>query len=100
MRFHAARTKPNIRARCRPSLVCRTVGVEYDMDHRGLYEEPTWRHLPQSMKADRGHSDIALGGSQEFPPLRKNSVAVRPARYWCCAEDNAAQIHEGSTYYI
>jgi hypothetical protein len=43
MRFHAARTNPNF-GRAAAHRRLQNVGVEYDMDHRGLYEESTWRH--------------------------------------------------------
>ena len=43
MRFHAAKTKPNF-GRTAAHRRLQNVGVEYDMDHRGLYEESTWRH--------------------------------------------------------
>jgi AraC family transcriptional regulator len=42
MRFQTVRTKPNIR-RAAAHRSLRTVGVEHDTDHRGIYEEPTWR---------------------------------------------------------
>jgi hypothetical protein len=43
MRFHAAKTKPNL-GRAAAHRRWQNVGVEYDMDHRGLYGESTWRH--------------------------------------------------------
>ena len=45
MRFQTVRTEPNIgRAAAHRSL--QAVGVGHDTDHRGLYEEPTWRCPP------------------------------------------------------
>ena len=100
MLFQTVRTKPNIRhAAAHRSL--QTVGAEHDTDCRGLYEESSWRC--RSRRTPPIDGDILISrwvDRQEFPPLRKNGVAVRPARYWCCAEDNATQVYEGSTYYI
>ena len=53
MRFHAVRTNPNF-GRAAAHRRLQNVGVEYDMDHRGLYEELRGATLPQSMNGRPG----------------------------------------------
>jgi hypothetical protein len=96
MPFQKLRNRPDIwhAATHRSS---QTVGAEHDTDSRGLYEEPAWRS-PSSVEGDILISRWVDGRS--FHRYEKSGVAVRSARYWCCAEDNAAQAYEGSTNYI
>jgi AraC family transcriptional regulator len=77
MRFHAAKTKPNF-GRAAAHRRLQNVGVEYDMDHRGLYEESTWRHPATVDEWPRGE-DILVSRWVDRRSFRRCEKTVSPS---------------------
>jgi AraC family transcriptional regulator len=77
MRFHATRTnRKSGRAAAHRRL--KNVGVEYDTDHRGLYEESTWRH-PATVDEWPPGGDVLVSRWVDRRSFRRSEKTVSPS---------------------